>query len=195
MTVENEVARHRSCHRHGRAGVPEEKEKRSFPFPFISFFYFNNLERTISCDAISLASMTKCPACETESKPGTKVCPRCGSDLSLVPPIFDDPNSNAKATAMLFYGLAGMMGFFAFGFLLPGFLAESSFLLVSLALVIVALIFVFIGLRTSRKERTRIERLRREWMVHGKCSYCGMQNPPGNQKCASCGAPLDNRMQ
>ena len=139
--------------------------------------------------------MTKCPSCETESKPGTKFCPKCGSDLSLVPPIYDDPDSNAKAMSMLFYGLAGMMGFFAFGFLLPGLLAESGFLLVSLALVVVALMFALIGLRIARKERTRIERLRIEWVLHGKCSYCGMQNPPGNQKCASCGAPLENRVQ
>ena len=139
--------------------------------------------------------MTQCPACGTESKPMTKVCPNCGTDLSGVPQIYDDPNSNAKAMSMLFYGLAGMMGFFAFGFLLPGLLAESGFLLVSLALVVVALIFVFIGLRIARKERTRIERLRKDWVWQGKCSYCGTQNAPGNKKCASCGAPLDNRMR
>ena len=139
--------------------------------------------------------MTKCPSCETESKPGTKFCPKCGSDLSLVPPIYDDPDSNAKAMSMLFYGLAGMMGFFAFGFLLPGLLAESGFLLVSLALVVVALMFALIGRRIAKKERVRIERLRKEWVLHGKCSYCGMQNAPGNQRCTSCGAPLENRMQ
>ncbi len=58
--------------------------------------------------------MTKCPACGTESKPGTRSWPNCGSDLSRVPQIYDDPNSNAKAIALLFYGLAGMMVFFAF---------------------------------------------------------------------------------
>ena len=138
--------------------------------------------------------MTKCPVCETESKPGIKLCPNCGSDLSGVPPIYDDPNSNAKAMSMLFYGLAGMMAFFAFGFLLPGLLAESGFLIVSFILVLVALVFVFIGRSISRKERKRIEHLRSEWVVHGKCEYCGTQNSPGIQKCASCGAPLENRM-
>ena len=44
--------------------------------------------------------MIKCPACETESGPGTRFCPNCGPDLSGVPPIFEDPNSDAKA--MLF---------------------------------------------------------------------------------------------
>ena len=121
--------------------------------------------------------MTKCPVCETESKPGTKLCPNCGSDLSGVPPIYDDPNSNAKAMAMLFYGLAGMMGFFAFA---------------GVALVIVALIFFLIGRGVARKERKRIEHLRNEWVVNGKCDYCGMQNAPGNRKCSSCGAPLVN---
>jgi hypothetical protein len=139
--------------------------------------------------------MTKCPACESESKPGTKVCPNCSTDLSGVPQIYDDPNSNAKAMALLFYGLAGMMGFFAFGFLLPGLLAESGFLLVSFALVLVALVFFIIGKGISRKERKRIEHLRNEWVIHGKCDYCGTQNSPGKQKCGSCGAPLQNRVQ
>ncbi|MGD0816777.1 MAG: zinc-ribbon domain-containing protein [Methanomassiliicoccales archaeon] len=139
--------------------------------------------------------MTKCPACETESKPGTRFCPKCGSDLSLVPPIYDDPDSDAKSKAMLFYALAGMMGFFAFGFLLPGLLAESGFLFVSLALIIVAIIFFLIGRGIVKKERSRIEHLRKEWAVHGRCEYCGMQNAPGNQKCVSCGAPLENRVQ
>lgn len=134
--------------------------------------------------------MTKCPACETESKPGTRTCPNCGSDLSRVPQIYDDPNSNAKAMALLFYGLAGMMGFFAFGFMLPGLLAESGFLFVSLALVIVALIFVLIGRGIAKKERRRIEHLRDQWVDLGKCDYCGTQNTPSNMKCASCGAPL-----
>ena len=44
--------------------------------------------------------MINCPACETESGPGTRFCPNCGPDLSGVPPIFEDPNSDAKA--MLF---------------------------------------------------------------------------------------------
>lgn len=132
--------------------------------------------------------MTKCPACETESKPGTKFCPKCGSDLSLVPPVYDDPNSDAKSMALLFYGLAGMMGFFAFGFLIPGLLVGMGFLLVSLALVIVAIIFFLIGKAIKKKERARIEHLRNEWIMHGKCEYCGMQNAPGNQKCTSCGA-------
>ena len=139
--------------------------------------------------------MTKCPVCETESKPGTRTCPNCGSDLSGVPPIYDDPDSNAKAMAMLFYGLAGMMAFFAFGFMIPGLLAESGFLIVSFALVLVALIFVIIGRGISKKERRRIEHLRNEWLLHGKCSFCGMQNAPGNQRYAACGAPLDNRVQ
>ena len=139
--------------------------------------------------------MTKCPACGTESKPMTKVCPDCGTDLSGVPQIYDDPNSNAKAMSLLFYGLAGMMAFFAFGFMLPGLLAESGFLIVSLVLVIVAVVFVMIGRGITRKERRRIEHLRKEWVVHGKCEYCGMQNSPGNQKCLSCGAPLENRAQ
>ena len=139
--------------------------------------------------------MTKCPVCENESKPGTMLCPNCGSDLTGVPPIYDDPNSNAKAMAMLFYGLAGMMGFFAFGFLLPGLLAEPGFLIVSFALVLVALVFVVIGRMTTRKERKRIEHLRTEWVVRGKCEYCGTQNSPGNRKCGSCGAPLENRVQ
>jgi hypothetical protein len=139
--------------------------------------------------------MTQCPVCEAESKPGTKLCPNCGTDLSGVPPIYDDPNSNAKAMSMLFYGLAGMMAFFAIGFALPGFLAEPGFLIVSFILVLVALVFVVIGRGISRKERRRIEHLRREWVVHGKCEYCGTQNSPGKQKCASCGAPLGNRVQ
>jgi len=96
---------------------------------------------------------------------------------------------------MLFYALAGMMGFFAFGFLLPGLLAESGFLFVSLALIIVAIIFFLIGRGIVKKERSRIEHLRKEWAVHGRCEYCGMQNAPGNQKCVSCGAPLENRVQ
>jgi hypothetical protein len=97
--------------------------------------------------------------------------------------------------AMMFYGLAGMMGFFAFGFLLPGLLAESGFLIVSFTLVLVALIFVIIGRLITRKERKRIEHLRTAWTAHGKCEYCGTQNSPGNQKCGSCGAPLANRVQ
>ncbi|HEY3419504.1 MAG TPA: hypothetical protein VGK23_03045 [Methanomassiliicoccales archaeon] len=137
--------------------------------------------------------MTKCPACETESKPGTRLCPNCGSDLSGVPQIYDDPNSNAKAMALLFYGLAGMMGFFAFGFLLPGLLASSGFLWVTLALVLVAIVFALIGKGISGKERRRIEQLRRNWVEHGKCDYCGMHNAPTTQKCISCGAPLDNQ--
>jgi hypothetical protein len=139
--------------------------------------------------------MTKCPACETESKPGTGFCPNCGTDLSGVPPIYDDPNSEAKAKAVLFYGLAGMMGFFAFGFLLPGLLAEPGFLIVSLVLVLVATMFFLVGRTITRKERSRIEHLRKEWVVHGKCEYCGMQNSPSNRKCVSCGAPLGNRVQ
>ena len=95
---------------------------------------------------------------------------------------------------MLFYGLAGMMGFFAFGFLLPGLLAEPGFLVVSLVLVIVALIFFLVGKSIVRQERARIERLRREWLVHGKCAYCGTQNAPGDGKCVSCGAPLATRI-
>jgi hypothetical protein len=137
--------------------------------------------------------MTQCPNCEAESIPGTKLCPKCGSDLSGAPPIYDDPNSDAKSMAILFYGLAGMMGFFAFGFLLPGLLAESGFLLVSLVLVVLAIIFVLVGRTITRKERSRIEHLRKEWVVNGKCEYCGTQNIPGNQKCVSCGAPLGYR--
>jgi hypothetical protein len=48
-----------------------------------------------------------------------------------------------------------MMGFFAFGFLLPGLLAEPGFLLVSLALVIVAIVanaFFLIGTTIAKKE-------------------------------------------
>jgi hypothetical protein len=136
--------------------------------------------------------MTKCPVCETESKPGTKLCPNCGSDLSGVPPIYDDPNSNSKAMAILFYALAGMMGFFGFFFLLVGFLAGTGFLIAGLAVVLVGLVFFLIGRGISRKEKRRIEHLRNEWVVHGKCEYCGTQNSPGIQKCGSCGAPLDN---
>jgi hypothetical protein len=139
--------------------------------------------------------MTRCPACERESKPGTISCSNCGSDLSGVPPIYDDPNSNAKAMAMLFYGLAGMMGFFAFGFLLPGLLAEPGFLFVSLALVLVAAVFLLIGRGLTTKERKRIDHLRQNWVVQGKCEYCGTQNSPANQKCGSCGTPLVNRVQ
>ena len=62
----------------------------------------------------------------------------CAADLRR-------PDSDAKGKAMLFYGLAGMMGFFAFGFLLPGLLAEPGFLVVSLVLVIVALTFFLVG--------------------------------------------------
>jgi uncharacterized OB-fold protein len=156
---------------------------------------WNQKEIIKSRNKISLTSMTKCPVCETESKPGTLLCPSCGSDLSGVPPIYDDPNSNAKAMSMLFYGLAGMMVFFAFGFMLPGLLAESAFLIVSFALVLVALIFVIIGRSITRKERRRFEHLRKEWVVHGKCEYCGTQNPPGNQRCGSCGAPLENQVR
>ena len=141
-----------------------------------------------------MTSMTKCPACETESKPGTSNCPNCGSDLSSVPQIYDDPNSNVKTMAMLFYGLAGMMAFFAFGFMHPGLMAESGFLLVSFALVLVALVFVIIGRGISKKERNRIERLRNDWVEQGKCDYCGIQNAPTTQRCVSCGAPLDNRI-
>jgi hypothetical protein len=134
--------------------------------------------------------MTKCPICETESKPGIRLCPKCGSDLSGVPPIFDDPDSNAKAMSMLFYGLAGMMAFFAFGFLIPGLIVGMGFLWVTLALLAVAVFFFLIGRGIAKKERSHIEHLREEWVEHGKCEYCGMQNRPGNQKCASCGAPL-----
>jgi hypothetical protein len=137
-----------------------------------------------------LAYMTKCPACETESKPGTMSCPKCGSDLTNVPQIFDDPDSDAKTKAMLFYGLAGMMAFFAFGFLIPGLIVGLGFLLVTFALVIVALIFFLIGRGIVKKERSRIEHLRNEWVEHGKCDYCGMQNAPLDRKCSSCGAPL-----
>jgi hypothetical protein len=134
--------------------------------------------------------MTKCPACENESKPGTRFCPTCGSDLSDVPPIYDDPNSNAKAMAIMFYALAGMMGFFAFFFLLIGFLAGTGFLIAGVALVIVSFVFFLIGRRVAGEERKRIEHLRNEWVVKGKCNYCGTQNVPGNRKCLSCGAPL-----
>ena len=138
--------------------------------------------------------MTKCPACENESRPGTRACPKCRTDLTRVPQIYDDPDSDAKSKAMLCYGLAGMMGFFAFGFLLPGLLAEPGFLLVSLALAVVALILFLIGRQIKRNERSHIERLRTEWLVHGKCAYCGTQNAPGDGKCVSCGAPLANRI-
>ena len=134
--------------------------------------------------------MTKCPACETESKPGTSNCPNCGSDLSGVPQIYDDPNSNAKAMAMLFYALAGMMGFFAFFFLLIWFLAGTGFLIAGVALVIVSFVFFLIGRGIAGKERKRIEHLRNKWVLNGKCDYCGIQNAPGNRRCLSCGAPL-----
>jgi hypothetical protein len=116
---------------------------------------------------------------------GSLFCSACGTGVARSEPPLTSDESNVETFYILMLGLAGMLIFFAFGFLLAGLVAEPAFLTVAAILTLVGAIMIAVGLWSRKK----LKRAIKDRKANDRCEYCGGDNATEDNRCRFCGAP------
>jgi hypothetical protein len=131
----------------------------------------------------------KCPNCGADIPEVSRFCLSCGKD---VPPpkeatVEKDDGSDFPVGAIMLYGLAFMMMFFAIMPMVMGFMEGA------IAMMAVGAVMVLAGVYIQRMYKKPVvvkQEPKPEKVIKIKCRYCGKLHDPDDERCDSCGATL-----
>lgn len=99
----------------------------------------------------------------------------------------------ASLAAIMMAGVGGLLAFFGLSFGLVAAVADPGFLIVALVTCCIAAALFMLAYVSRRNQLRHWQAQEEKVTLLAKCSYCGLQNSKGRNKCLSCGAPLGHR--